>query len=261
MFAVTTEFSDDDPLVRDMQMIAAMFPDRDRNEIYAYLEAHHDNANRVQVVAEELLRMQDGGIVGAPDPEMKPIVVEPIQIDLVNGDYEEAAAASSLRDIKDTGRGKNTDGPDSGLQLDADVKMLTDIFPDCDPDYIVQELATRRADPSRVEALSAQMFDRSYPKLKDRQELERKVMMRWRLQTLKLDIPEFLQMFPDPDEQFMDEAKPVSEAYKEHAAIQLGNDFHLLMLDYIRCKLRLHQYHFAPTYFDLNKSNCFFKGE
>ncbi|CAH1791817.1 unnamed protein product [Owenia fusiformis] len=43
------------PLYKDMMTISRMFPNLNRNEIYAYLEAHYDNPNRIALVAEELL--------------------------------------------------------------------------------------------------------------------------------------------------------------------------------------------------------------
>jgi len=46
---------DSDPLVEDMKTVTRMFPGRDLNEIYAYLEAHTDKRNRVQIVTDELL--------------------------------------------------------------------------------------------------------------------------------------------------------------------------------------------------------------
>lgn len=44
-----------DPIFRDMRFIAKMFPDRDRNEIYALLEANISQQNRVGAVIDEFL--------------------------------------------------------------------------------------------------------------------------------------------------------------------------------------------------------------
>ena len=66
-----------DPIYRDMQVVARMFPGRDKNEIYAYLEAHYDRPNRIDIVTDELLRLQeqsqedkqDGGGQGRQSPD------------------------------------------------------------------------------------------------------------------------------------------------------------------------------------------------
>ena len=48
-----------DPIFRDTVAISKLFPRRDKNEIYAYLEANHDKVNRVQIVTNELLGLED----------------------------------------------------------------------------------------------------------------------------------------------------------------------------------------------------------
>ena len=52
--SVDDPFLKNDPLFRDMRTIARMFPEIDRNEIYAMLEANHNRSNRLQAVIEEL---------------------------------------------------------------------------------------------------------------------------------------------------------------------------------------------------------------
>ena len=50
-----------DPVFRDMRIISKMFPEKDQNEIYALVEAHYYKNDRVQVVIEELLRVEKNG--------------------------------------------------------------------------------------------------------------------------------------------------------------------------------------------------------
>ena len=47
-----------DPIFRDMRTIARIFPETDRNEIYALLEANHDKGNRLQAVIEEIGKLK-----------------------------------------------------------------------------------------------------------------------------------------------------------------------------------------------------------
>ena len=143
-----------------------------------------------------------------------------------------------------------------------DLETLTAVFPDCDPDFIAQRLIARMNDPDRLQNLSAEMFDnRRYPKLKDRLERERKEALRRRLMNPVFDLVEFLNMFPDPDEEFADRSQPVSELYKRHALAQLSNDFQMMKLDYIVSKCAKHKFHFAPTYFELSETKSFLTGK
>lgn len=49
----------DDLLFRDMRSIAKIFPDKDRNEIYAMLEGHFDKPNRIQLVTDEIISAEN----------------------------------------------------------------------------------------------------------------------------------------------------------------------------------------------------------
>jgi hypothetical protein len=51
---------ENDPLLGDMRTIAKMFPAKDRNEIYALLEANFKSLNRVQIVINEILQVDSG---------------------------------------------------------------------------------------------------------------------------------------------------------------------------------------------------------
>ena len=207
-----------------------MFPDRDQNEIYAYLEAHHDNAARVEIVAEELSRTED--------------VDDGCQMKVTNNPSADDGAFNPAQ------------------RYYADLETLTAIFPNCDPNYIAERLIAEMNDPDRLQKLSSEMFDdRSYPKLKERLEQERTEAMRQRLMKPVLDIREFFaKMFPNPDEHFGDDIRPVTALYEKLALIQLSNDFRSLKIDFIRSKFEKHRNHYAPTFLDLNKTYKFLKG-
>ncbi|XP_059176444.1 uncharacterized protein LOC131956077 isoform X2 [Physella acuta] len=49
----------DDLLFRDMRSIAKIFPDKDRNEIYAMLEVHFNKPNRIQLVTNEIISAEN----------------------------------------------------------------------------------------------------------------------------------------------------------------------------------------------------------
>lgn len=55
---------DNDPLFKDMRTIASLFPEKDRNEIYALLEAKVNQENRIESVINEILYGQAAGTDG-----------------------------------------------------------------------------------------------------------------------------------------------------------------------------------------------------
>ena len=111
-----------DPIYNDMNYISKMFPDIDKNEIYAYLEAHFDKKNRVQIVTDELL--------GADEDSQGPLKVKSV-IDLTN-------SHSTV-----TPKGKND--PELGVSdVEKDVIAITAVVPDCDPNFLYEGLEKKR---------------------------------------------------------------------------------------------------------------------
>jgi len=66
---------------------------------------------------------------------------------------------------QDTGKGKSS----SASQLEE----MYSIFPDCDPDFILEQLEEQADNPNRYEIVSAALFEKAYPKLADKQRAER----------------------------------------------------------------------------------------
>ncbi|OPL20802.1 hypothetical protein AM593_01335, partial [Mytilus galloprovincialis] len=164
-----------DLLYKDTRIIAKVMPDIDRNEIYAYLEAHHDEKNRIQVVIEELMKMKQGGE------------------SLVSLDVTTDGLITSPK-------------PSKGIfNIQDEVDELRQIFPDCDPNYLYDELEKKADDKERMKTVAMAMFeDKKYPKLKEREEQENKIStlrnqrkkMKSKPRTKTVNLPE------DPDEFF-----------------------------------------------------------
>ena len=109
-----------------MKTISLMFPEQDNNEIYAYLEAHHNNPNRIQLVTEELLRMQG---------------VNYTQDSLIDLTLESQDSNNAESHVKDTGRGKSSPTVTTVSDiLDRDINTLLAIFIDSDPLFLRKEL-------------------------------------------------------------------------------------------------------------------------
>jgi len=65
----------------------------------------------------------------------------------------------------DTGNGKSN----SASQL----SEMYSIFPDCNPDFILKQLEAQTDYPNRYEIVSSALFERTYPKVADKQRAER----------------------------------------------------------------------------------------
>lgn len=225
----------DDTLMKDLALISSVFPKEDRNEIYAYLEAHFDEPDRVQVVINELLQMGRGQEEGPS-----------------NGPAE--ATPSPRTEAPPIGSGASSDVEADNGSAQREFETVKALFPDCDPEYIREELRTRSGDEQALNRLITRMFEmKNYPKLRDRLEKERKLKRKQELQSLNFDLEEFLETYPDPKTFFHDEGRKVTENYTVHAEIHLMNLFPMLRSGYIKQILARHRSHFLPALRDLQK--------
>ncbi|KAK6181366.1 hypothetical protein SNE40_009232 [Patella caerulea] len=206
-----------DPIFQDMRVISKMFPDIDRNEIYAYLEAHHHKKDRIQVVIEELLK--SGNSQGSLDETDYP---NPTSNPLTNrsrGEFEN----------------------------------LCDIFPDCDPNYIFEQLELNAKDTDRMNNLAAKMFEsRDYPKLKDVLDKQSKYSIKRKIQNMEFNLKQFLAKIPDPKSMFELNDKAMSAGYKEHVLIQLKNDFAQFKDGYVKEVLERNNHSLIKCHRELN---------
>ena len=215
------------PLYDDFKIVSSLFPNQDKNEIYAYLEAHYYNPNRIQVVIDELVQLEYG--IQNRDESMK--------------------------------SESNQDQSSYICSLQKDVDTLRKIFPDCDPDFLFCELESMGDDDDmRTTKLASQLFNsQNYPLLKDRLKREEAMKRLTKLKQSNLDMDEFLKMFPNPEGTFYNENKKASDNYKRNAEHQLLNDFPMIRSSYIQKKFESHGYHYLPTKKDLDKSAAVYR--
>ncbi|KAK3093829.1 hypothetical protein FSP39_020705 [Pinctada imbricata] len=205
-----------DPLFRDMRVIAKVLPHKDRNEIYAFLEAHYDKKNRIKLVIEEMMKDSDSQSI-------------PGSVDTTH-DGETKAATWMARTIQD------------------EVDELREIFPDCDPNYLYDQLEQHQDDKDRVKNIAMKMFDKkNYPRLKDVLELQKKESVKRRFRNMEFDMTNFLEKFPNPFETFQNEEKQMNDNYKEHALKQLLTDYRNLKKGYVKQILESHNHHYYPS--------------
>ncbi|KAL4237880.1 hypothetical protein ACF0H5_002590 [Mactra antiquata] len=205
------------PLYKDMKTLMKVLPDKDPNEVYAFLEAHFDKPNRVQIVIDEL----------------------------TPSDSQESLPLVRVESLEDTDRGKAPMSAEDKLM--ADLKQLRDIFRDCDPNFL-QEKLNEDTSHNRVQAIAAELFEsKKYPKLEDVLEEERRKDWKKKVTSLDFDIHIFLKKFPNPEEHFMDISNEVNDNYKQHVVVYIKNKYPSLKDGYIKKVLEEKKHHLAPS--------------
>lgn len=219
------------PLYRDLKTLRKVLPDKDPNEIYAFLEAHYDKPNRVQVVIDELTK----------------------------SDSQESLPLQTVDSLEDTVRGKAPLTATDKFQ--ADLKELQDIFRDCDPNYLYEKLDNLSDDKERVQKIAAELFEhKNYPKLKDVQEKEKKEQLKHKIAKMEFNMSSFLKKFPAPIEYFSDISRTLNQNYKDHVLIYMKNTFPFLKDGYIKKVLKGQNYHLTPTIKQVDEELRFMMG-
>ena len=248
---VVQPFSDDDlrndPIFKDTEIVSKLFPTMDKNEIYAYLEAHYEKPDRVAVVVDELLRLQSSGLDSQSQDDAAALAA------LITTAARSESNGDCTNNVGITAELQHSDGP-SFDELRQDVDYIRSVIPDVDPDYVFNELERMLSDGDRRRNLVERMLkDSSYPKLRDRLKYERDARRKARLQNLTLSHHELLQLFPEPSLEFYNEQKMVTDSYKAHAFAQLTNQFPAMHTRHIAEKLGQHNGHFTPTLRELEQ--------
>lgn len=206
-----------DPLYRDMRIVAKVLPDMDPNEIYAFLEAHHDQKNRIQLVIEELMRIMP---TGTP------------------------SSGASSQATTDT----ETVGVKIAYTISDEVDELKEIFPDCDPAYLYDELQGRENDEHRVRNLALSMFEnKNYPKHREILKQKEQKAKREQIDNLKFDLKEFLLKFPDPCSTFENKDKSMGDNYQQHVRVQIRNDFRELKTGFLESVMEKNKFHYIAS--------------
>ena len=234
--------------LRDLDIVCKVFPDRDKNEIYALLESCPRQNTRVQEVIRRLM-----GVTSQTSDDSVPMETD-------GPDWDSTEPTEPFQDDYNH---------DPLMQLKRDIAILQAIVPDCDPNYLFEELESRYGNQDRVQDISARLLEtRNYPRLKDRLQKEKQEARRKQLFDAEIDIEEFLQTFPEPRETFYDIASTVSESYKQHVKVHLCNIFPMVHTKFINKRLEENNFHLTPTLrrlervmlrFERGQSRYFFK--
>lgn len=221
-------------LLPDIDTVSRAIPDADRGVIMKLLGPLQDNPARAELVIERLL-MGDG--VSA------------------NGDVMDISDGAPVFGVPRNLRiGLDAE---SLHRLEQDASALKSAFPLCDPIYIYERLSGMKADDpqqvqqgalGRVQLLGMELMElRNYPLLQDRILQHKKMARAKYLMNMAFDLPQFLEKFVDPIQEFCDETKKVSPSYQQHVIAYLTNTFVHLKVDYIRTTLEAHNYRLSTT--------------
>lgn len=218
-----------DPVFRDMRIIRKLFPAKDPNEIYAYLEANYDKKNRIQLVIEDFMEMLNNGSL----PEET----------LTNSsetNHTNSKSTSQNHQLSVAANVKNNQSeaktvPDVKNSIQSELEELRQIFPDCDPNYLYVKLEEEGNNIDRMKNLAMKMLDdRSYPKL----DLKLSKKDKKRSFNFKFDLKSFLIRFPEPTVTFYNKDRTTTQLYRDHSSVQLMNDFPLLKEKYLKDLLK-----------------------
>ena len=217
-----------DTFLNDLDLLCKVFPDQDRNEIGALLESCPRQCMRVQEVIRRLVNIE----YSQGNQESVPLKTDGPSLD----------STEPMEPFDDD----STQEP--VVQLKKDVATLQAIVPECDPNFLVEELKRHHDNVDRLRDISAMLLEsNNYPKLKDRLEKEKRAVRRQKLFEAAMDIEDFLQTFPEPRQTFYDITSAVSEGYKQHVKVHLCNTFRKVHAYVITQLLEENNYHFTPT--------------
>lgn len=125
--------------------------------------------------------------------------------------------------------------------IDEQVKLVSDMFPDCETRYLYEQLeSTEKKD--RVNLLVSKMLEQAYPK---KNENSNKKGLPVEIQIFTVD--EFLEKFPDPKKIFSSIDSDVSILYRQHAFAYLNNAHRRIKPAVVRQELEKHRFHLYPT--------------
>ncbi|XP_018022152.1 uncharacterized protein LOC108678287 isoform X2 [Hyalella azteca] len=131
--------------------------------------------------------------------------------------------------------------------VESHSRTLREMFPDADPEYLATRCEEVKPEVARFEALAVELMEtKNYPKMEEY--LARKKRREMRKKFLDgMTVPEFLELFEEPEKVFYDSSKKMSAEYRNNSRAQLLNDlpFHLSKeVDHV---LNANNYHYLPS--------------
>ena len=238
-----------DVLREETAMIHEMFPDKDINEIFAYLELYHDRSSRMQLAIKDL--------TGDTDTQTTTETIEdvPCSLDDLPSTFEELPSTLECEndDIPSEFCTKEeTENDRLHKNFMKDIKLVGDIVPDCDVNFVADRLFSMSSLPDRVSKLTTELLEsKIYPKLKDRVEFDEREKRKEKLKIF--DMVDFLRTCPNPIEHYYDTTVDVTVSYREHCKVYFANEYPVMHSTYVEKVFLYNNYHLSSTVKKLKK--------
>ena len=92
----------------------------------------------------------------------------------------------------------------SNASIEDDLDIILQIVPDCDPDYIKNELKVQSKHQNRGDIIVANLLERkNYPRLKDKLIVSKKENKLENYLNMEISIEDFLKIYPQPFDYFI----------------------------------------------------------
>ncbi|CAL4112790.1 unnamed protein product, partial [Meganyctiphanes norvegica] len=156
------------------------------------------------------------------------------------------AGAEPMPGPSDEGR---TTEMDAEERIQAQVKQLSEMFADADPDYLHERCSNIVGLNNMFEELVAELLEKpDYPKMEEYLKRQKKMEMRKKF-IEGMSVEEFLKYFEDPEKVFGDtsSSKANDLLYIENAKGQLLKDLPQISSKDIDSELRKQNYHYMPA--------------
>uniref|UniRef100_T1J9J9 RING-type domain-containing protein n=1 Tax=Strigamia maritima TaxID=126957 RepID=T1J9J9_STRMM len=246
-------------LMNDVTVVKKYVHDRTDEEIFAYLEAHYNDFNRIERVVHELVGRNDIFIEENEIDKEENHKLE--QIDLNNEQVQRLLGIKQCCWTQSctcwTPRGNNGALPlirrenssisDENYKSyhDEQLKTLMEILPDGDSSFFSNFIRMNRGNETFInESVNLWLQKGNY---KRRVEIQSEGVKKNRFVEGNMSVEEFLDIFPDP-ETFFDKARntDVNKNYKHHVLIYTSNNYSLCDSYLVQIILK-HKYRLIPV--------------
>ncbi|GAB6021755.1 hypothetical protein CHUAL_004333 [Chamberlinius hualienensis] len=255
----SNEISDYEKLLIDSQKVMDEVENVEFDEVCSRLESKESVPDRVERVIHDLkgsptvpLAAEGGNVNVKRDLEVSQSDTIPKKVKV---ECETTPGETNLMDVDPTvpcdnpSNGEVSTSEDSNNELQEKLETLKETFPDADPDFLMEVIVKYDTDEMAYNAKVSELLENpNYPKLRVKQQREKMERMMKAYLTRVYTPEDVLQWFDDPVKYFSDIDRPVTDSYRQHATLQIYNDFPKLTLTSVNLALSRCKWHYCPTH-------------
>ncbi|XP_050710784.1 uncharacterized protein LOC126995348 [Eriocheir sinensis] len=129
----------------------------------------------------------------------------------------------------------------------AQVKTLSEMFADADPDYLQERCVDNNGDEAKFqEVVDSLLQKKDYPKIEEYHKRQKRLEIKKKF-IEGMSVEEFLEYFEDPEKVFSDTSTNMSPTYIENARTQLKRDLPFHLIRDIDSTFKSNNHHYLPT--------------